>query len=110
MITIKSKKEISEIYLKKNRLDFRDFVLYYKKNSLDYPRFVFIASKKVFKKSVLRNRVKRLLRQAVRSALINHKNLNCDILIIGKLDILKKKSYELYQEIKIALEELEKLC
>lgn len=36
-------------------------------NGLDFSRFTFIASKKVGKKAVVRNRVKRLLRESMRA-------------------------------------------
>ncbi|MEZ0324202.1 MAG: ribonuclease P protein component [Hydrogenothermaceae bacterium] len=110
MIVLKNKKDISEIFSQKNRLQFEDFMVIFKKNQLGYPRFLFIAPKKVFKLSVKRNRVKRVLRQAVRSAFDEYKNLSCDIILIGKQSILYKKSYEVENQIKSAFKEIEKLC
>ncbi|MCX7761147.1 MAG: ribonuclease P protein component [Hydrogenothermaceae bacterium] len=110
MIVLKNKKEISELFSQKNRLQFEDFTVVFRQNQLGYPRFLFVAPKKIFKLSVKRNRVKRLLRQAVRSALDEYKNLSCDIILVGKQYILNKKSYEVENQIRSAFKELEKLC
>lgn len=50
------------------------------------------------------------MRQAVRSALDEYKNLSCDIILVGKQYILNKKSYEVENQIRSAFKELEKLC
>lgn len=80
------------------------------KNRLGYPRFAFIASKKSFKKATQRNRVKRLLREAIRLLFHRFQNLNCDIILVGKPDMINLKVYHLKEEIKNILNLLEKEC
>lgn len=56
-----------DIVFKKGRV--YNHPLFYVKflsNNLNYPRFAFIVGVKLFKKAVKRNRVKRLMREAVR--------------------------------------------
>lgn len=55
MIVLKNKKEISELFSQKNRLQFEDFTVVFRQNQLGYPRFLFVAPKKIFKLSVKRN-------------------------------------------------------
>ena len=43
----------------------------YLKNNLEFPRFAFVVSAKVSKKAVVRNRIRRILSEAVRSELKN---------------------------------------
>lgn len=110
MITLKSQRDIKAVFNQKNRLDCEDFYTLYIKNSLGYPRFGFVASRKFFKRAVDRNRAKRLLRQAVRSAIRVYKDLGYDILFIAKVSILKKKSYHIVPEVVESLEKIKRSC
>lgn len=69
------------------------------KNNLDDNRFGIVVSKKISKKAVNRNKIKRRLKEIIRQ--INIKS-GFDIVIVAKPEILDKK----YQEIKDELEEL----
>ena len=71
------------------------------KNNLEMSRFAFIVSKKISNKAVIRNRIKRLLREAVRADIKNIKG-GWDIIFFTRKNIVEKK----YTEIK---EEVEKL-
>ena len=86
------------------------FYVVFKKNQIGYPRFAFVASKKVFRKSTQRNRVKRLLREVARLLLPKLNLLSCDIIFVGKLEILNLKSYQLKENLEGILEKLEKEC
>lgn len=71
------------------------------KNNLDITRFGWIVSTKISKKAVIRNKIKRQLREISRENLSNIKP-GFDIAIVVKPKILDKS----YQEIKHELENL----
>lgn len=64
------------------------------------PRFSFIVSKKISNLSTKRNRVKRLLREGIRSLLPEIKK-NGDFIIMAKSAILNKNLVEIKEELKI---------
>jgi ribonuclease P protein component len=67
--------------------------------NIGYPRFSVIVPKKSVKKAVRRNRIKRILREAMRELIREKKIPNLDIVILVKEDISGKKSYEVKNEI-----------
>lgn len=69
------------------------------KNNLDDNRFGVVVSKKISKKAVVRNKIKRRLREIIRQA---HIKPGLDIIIITKPEIIDKN----YQDIKNELENL----
>ncbi len=69
------------------------------KNNLDNNRFGIIVSKKISKKAVIRNKIKRRLREIIKQA---HIKSGFDIVIITKPEIIDKN----YQEIKNDFENL----
>ena len=71
------------------------------KNDLNVSRFGFIVSLKIAKKAVVRNKIKRRLRQVIRNN-INEIKPGFDIVITAKPEIVNKN----YQEIKNELENL----
>ena len=71
------------------------------KNDLPVSRFGFIVSKKISKKAVERNRVKRLLRESVR-LMQNDIRTGFDMVFISKAGISGKK----FKEINLAVEKL----
>lgn len=60
-----------------------------------YTRFTVIVSKKVAKKSVWRNRIKRIVREAIRQLIKEGKAPNFDIVILVRQNIYRMKSYEI---------------
>lgn len=110
MITLKSKHDIQNLYREKNRLETEDLYVVLRKNQAGVPRFLFVASKKVFRKAVERNRVKRLLRQAVRSVLNDYKDLCYDVSIIAKKSLIQKKVYDIIPQIKEIFTKMQRLC
>lgn len=69
------------------------------KNNLGNNRFGVVVSKKISKKAVNRNKIKRRLREIIRQA---HIRPGLDIIIIAKPEIIDKN----YQDIKNELEDL----
>jgi len=91
METLKGKeiKQILSHHLKSIKT--KTFIAIINKNSLGYPRFAFIASKRFSKKAVVRNRAKRLLREAIRINFSSLKNLSYDIVLIARKYISEAK-------------------
>jgi ribonuclease P protein component len=67
--------------------------------NIGYPRFTVIVPKKSVKKAVRRNRIKRIIREAMRELIAESKIPNLDIVILVREDISSKKSYEVRDEI-----------
>ncbi|HIE59392.1 MAG TPA: ribonuclease P protein component [Hydrogenothermaceae bacterium] len=99
IITIKSSKEIKYILKKGNKFYTKHLIFLYQKNSLGFPRFSFIISKKISKKAVVRNRIKRIIKEAVRLNTEKLKDLSFDIVIIAKKGLENKKTYHLFEDI-----------
>ena len=98
---IRKKKEIEEIF-KKGKGFKQDFlILKTNKNNLDTCRFAFIVSKKISKKAVIRNKIKRRLREAVRLK-IKELKPGFDNLFIALHEIETKD----FKEIQEAIEKL----
>lgn len=110
MITLKAKQEIRNIFKEKSKIESEDFYVIFKKNDIGKPRFLFVASKKIFRKAVERNRVKRLLRQAVRSVLKDYTGLGCDVSITAKKSLLQKKVYDIIPQIEKIFKTLRESC
>jgi ribonuclease P protein component len=58
------------------------FLIYYQKNNLPYPRFALLPNKKVFKKAVKRNKIRRQVYTIIREILKEKKIKNYDFFII----------------------------
>ncbi len=69
------------------------------KNNLGYPRFAFVISKKFSKKAVDRNRVKRIIKEALIKNFTKLKNFSYDIVLIPKKHLLGKKMQALLKDI-----------
>ena len=98
---LKKNKDFERIY--KKGKGFKGEFLFLKiiENNLDLTRIGFVASKKVSKKAVIRNRIKRILREIVRKKLPEMKKGKDGIITIEPG--LEKKEFS---EIKIILDNL----
>lgn len=72
--------------------------LRFAKNNLNTNRFAFVVSSKVSPKSVSRNRIKRILREAVKKNIPKIKP-GFDFIIIAKPEIIDKKPENIQKEI-----------
>lgn len=98
------KKKDFENILKNGRFVNGDyFVLRFAENNLDNSRFGFVVSSKVSKKAVDRNKIKRRLREIVKSLVIEVKS-GFDVLIAAKTSIKKATFGEMHQSVKKYLE------
>lgn len=73
------------------------FRVLFKENTLPFNRFGFIVSKKVDKRAVVRNRLKRVLREAAAKHL--HTNSGRDMLFIVKQSFFKEKSEAIFKQV-----------
>lgn len=89
--------DYSKLLRSGSRVILDDFNVIYKKNGLGHPRFGYIVGKKISKKSVTRNRVKRLFREVFRQ----NKSLfdSNDIIFFATGDISGKSANEISREL-----------
>jgi len=90
---LKKQKDFKRVFDHGKSLGGSTVAFYFMNNGLDYPRAAFIASKKVSKRAVDRNRAKRLMREVFR--LNKHRMKPVDIIFIARKGILGKK----YQDV-----------
>ena len=85
MITLKKGREFQCIYDHGKKTYGQYSLIFFNRNNLEYSRFGFVTSKKLGV-AVVRNRIRRLLRQYIRAnaQLFCDNNSNYDIIIVGK--------------------------
>lgn len=102
---LRKRKDFDNIFKNGKAKTGRFIFLKFLKNGLNVSRFGFIVSLKIAKKAVVRNKIKRRLRQVIKNN-INKIKPGFDMVITAKPEIVNKN----YQEIKNELEnELENL-
>jgi len=93
---LRKDKEFKRVFDHGRSLGGLTVAFYFLENDLGYPRAGFIASKKVSKRAVDRNRAKRLMREVFR--LNKHKLKPYDIIFIARKGILGKKYSEVEED------------
>jgi len=78
-------------------------ILKFKENDLAFSRIGFVVSKKVSKKAVLRNKVKRRLRESVNRELA-HIRMGFDLIFFTRREIKEKEFSDIEQLVKQLLE------
>jgi ribonuclease P protein component len=68
----------------------------------DFSRFGFIFSTKLTKKTVLRNRLKRIFREVIRG-LLDKLSVGYDVIFLGRKEVLDKSFFEISEETKRVL-------
>lgn len=98
IITINKKKDFDNVF--KNGKNIKGFFLIVKhiENGLKNNRFAFLISKKVSKKAVIRNKIKRRLLESVKNFKTS-KNLFKDIVFIATPKIKEKNFFEIQDEV-----------
>ena len=96
---LKKEKDFKLVLRSKNFFSDDFLILKDIRNDLEISRFAFIVSKKISNKAVIRNRIKRLLREAVRADIKNIKG-GWDIIFFTRKNIVEKKYFEIEEEIK----------
>ena len=86
---LRKQKDFKRVFDHGKSLGGSTVAFYFVQNSIGYPRAGFVASKKISKRAVDRNRAKRLMREVFR--LNKHKLKPVDIIFIARKGILGKK-------------------
>ena len=94
MIIIKSRRDFVDIQNNYDKKYHSDILLILIKKNV-FTRFGYIVSKKVDKRAVVRNKIKRILREIFRMAIKDNIVLNNDYEIIAKKDIVNKSFWEI---------------
>lgn len=68
------------------KINIDDLIVYYQKNNLNYPRFTVYISSKLFKKAVLRNKLKRRIYAIIEKILKERKIEHYDFFIKLKVE------------------------
>ncbi len=98
---LKKEKDFESVFKRGRKANSDSLFLKFKKNNLSFSRFGFSVRKKISKKAVVRNKIKRKLSNIIYKQ-INSIKLGFDVIIIVTSKILDKN----YQEIKIELSKL----
>ncbi|MBZ1356643.1 MAG: ribonuclease P protein component [Candidatus Nealsonbacteria bacterium] len=93
---LKKEKDFDRVFKEGKGVVSDEVVIKFIKNDLNNNRFGFIVSKKVSKKAVRRNRIKRVLREQVRS-IIQDMSVGWDVIIIARPKISENKSSDVNQ-------------
>jgi len=101
MLALKNRVPSSITFRKCKIIRTKHFILKIKPNDLDYPRFAVVVSKKIAKKAVERNSVKRLVRDCLQKNLL-HKASGYDMLYVIKKEITDSKEQICEEVIKTA--------
>lgn len=92
------------VYSKRKRLSGRYYLLYYLDNDIGHSRLGVVASKRSVKKAVIRNRVRRIVKEAFRKQ--KNKLPSFDLIFIAKVCVSEASNRELYKCINRLLEQL----
>ena len=66
----------------------------YKDNCLSHPRLGIVVSKKISKSAVIRNKIKRILRESFRTSMIRNENLDIVLIVTKPFDKLNSSFSE----------------
>jgi len=102
---LKKKKEFERVF-KKGKAKKKDFLfIKFVKNDQNATRFGFVVSKKISKKAVVRNKVKRRLREAAREMLSEIKP-GYDVVIVAQKGIEKQDFFQIKNQLKQLLRKI----
>lgn len=100
---LRKKSDFDAIFKEQNFLKSSFLLLGFKKNNLNQSRFGIIVGKKISKKAVIRNKIKRTIREIIRSK-IDEIYIGYDVVIIPYKEIEKKSFQEVKNNINKELE------
>ena len=102
---LKKKKDFEKLFKEGRSFKEKFLVLKVNKNNLSNNRFGFIVSKKISKKAVVRNKIKRQLRESVRKEINNHQK-GFDVAVITLPGIELKDFGEISQVLECLLKKV----
>lgn len=95
---LKKNKDFELTFKKGEALDGRFLFLKLRINNLEISRFGFVIGKKVSKKSTVRNKIKRRLRESIKKRLDDIKP-GFDVIIVAKEEIVDKDYHDIGMEV-----------
>ena len=106
---LKRKKDFERVIKKGKKIEKNFLVLKFFRNSLDVTRTGFVVSQKVSKKAILRNKIKRRLREIIK---INLPNLEpgYDLIFFTKKGIIEKNFLEIKDTAEQILKKAKLIC
>ena len=105
---IKKNQEFQNIFNEGHSINGKYLVVYFLQNHSDHCRFGFCVGKKIGG-AVVRNRIKRLLREAVRQSLDSFVT-GWDLVLVARHPVLKASLQELVAELKYIADKFDKKC
>lgn len=81
------------------------FTLKFSNTTLSYPRFAFVVAKRIDKRAVVRNRLKRVLREIVYQQ-VSRKNISGDFLFIVKKNFIDSALEQIASEVEQVLKQI----
>jgi len=102
---LKKKKDFEKLFKEGKSFKEKFLILRINKNDLDNNRFGFIVSKKISKKAVVRNKIKRQLREIVRKDINNYQK-GFDVAIIALPGIELKNFGEISQALEFTFKKI----
>ncbi|WKY44515.1 ribonuclease P protein component [Eubacteriaceae bacterium ES2] len=99
LLSLKKQNDFNNVFNRGNVFGNKAFAFYFVKNGLEENRIGIIVSKKVSKKAVVRNRLRRQIREAYR---LNHEQFvkGYDLILIGKQSLLDTGYTEIEKSLK----------
>ena len=102
---LKKKKDFEKLFKEGKSFKEKFLVLKVNKNNLSNNRFGFIVSKKISKKAVVRNKIKRQLREIIRKEIKNYQK-GFDVAVIALPGIALKDFKEIAQALESVLKKI----
>lgn len=96
--SLKKKEDFDRLFQKGKRFNSKDLCCYYLKGTQKEPRLAVVVSKKISKRAVDRNRIKRKIRALVLKNKEEISYTRNDILILAKSEILKSTFRDLERQ------------
>lgn len=95
---LRKKSDINKVFKQGAYIAGNFIFLKFAKNNLNTNRFTFVVSSKISKKAVLRNKIKRQLREIFKKIAFKQQS-GFDFLVVAKPGIISKKFMEIEKEI-----------
>jgi len=96
---LKKKKDFENVSESKQQISGRFLILKFTKNGLDTTRAGFVVSKKISKRAIDRNRIKRRMRSVCKTEIVKLKK-GIDVVFFAKKNIINTEFIDIHRDIK----------
>ena len=107
-VRLTNKADFNRVFAQAEKFSDRYFTVLVRSNDLPYPRLGLAVSKKVAKSAVVRNRIKRLIRESFR--LQQHDLTGLDIVVIARSGLHHESNGQLFNKLQHHWRILSKQC